>query len=69
MNLAHLLSGYTRRPDGTYARQVTFSARSPSGGGTQATETIVRSAKGRLLRVERVKLALARRGVRRKKGA
>lgn len=57
------LWGYRQREDGTYARQVTFSARSPSGGGTQATETetLVRDARGRLLRVERTKRALAHR--------
>jgi len=64
--------GYVSREDGTYARTVTFSARSPSGGGTQATETIVRSASGRLLRIERSNHARTKRALslaaRRRKG-
>ncbi len=51
-----LPAGYTRRPDGTYAKTVTFTAPRANGvierGGT---ETLVRSPSGRLLRVERGK--------------
>jgi len=50
-------TGYARRADGTYARTITFAFGSrPSN---RAVETLVRSASGRLLRVERTKRALS----------
>ncbi len=48
-------AGYTRRPDGTWAKTVTFT-----GGHTKATETLVRTDTG-AFRVERSRRALARR--------
>ena len=57
MNARGLLAaGYVRRPDGTLARTVRF------GSPSNATETLVRSSTGKLLRVERSGRALARRG-------
>ena len=53
----HSLLGYTRRDDGTFAKTVTFG-----WGVTKkhtATETLVRSRSGRLLRVERSARAIA----------
>ena len=52
-----LPAGYQHRADGTYARTITFAFGSrPSN---RAVETLVRSASGRLLRVERTKRALS----------
>ena len=42
--------GYTRRPDGTYARTVEIMG--SQGGRSRSTDTLVRDGKGRLLRVE-----------------
>jgi len=42
--------GYVRRPDGTYARTVEIV--NHHGGRSRSHETLVRDAKGRLLRVE-----------------
>jgi len=64
MNLDRLLSGYTRRPDGTYARQVTFVSKRLDRSDGIARETLVRDARGRLLRVERTQRALALRRTR-----
>ena len=56
----NLPAGYTSRGDGTYARTVTFIARRPDGIDRVARETLVRDARGKLLRVERSKGALAK---------
>lgn len=61
MNARGLLAaGYVRREDGTFAREVKFGA---PGTSCNATETLVRSATGKLLRVERSARAEARRGL------
>lgn len=63
MNARGLLAaGYVARPDGTFARQVSFVGEGRSASGIVATETLVRSSTGKLLRVERSGRALARRG-------
>jgi len=57
----NLPAGYTRRGDGTYAKRVTFVASRHRAEDVVSTETLVRSADGRLLRVERTPNALAHR--------
>jgi hypothetical protein len=65
MNARGLLAaGYVRREDGTYAHEVSFvgQVQGRSASGIVATETLVRSSTGKLLRVERSRRALAMRG-------
>lgn len=58
-----LPDGYTHRPWGTFAKIVEFE---PGQGGTVV---LIRSASGKLLRVERTKRALSLAAARRKKDA
>lgn len=51
--------GYERRPDGTFARTVQIM--NSVGGRSRGFETLVRDAKGRLLRVERSKRSRTKR--------
>ncbi len=45
--------GYVRRPDGTCAKAVEFAVHDAGDGFGTERETLVRSATGKLLRVER----------------